>query len=31
LPFLGAAALIAAVAIAISLLAERTTVRHDIT
>jgi len=31
LPFLGAAALIAAIAIAISLLAERTTVRHDIT
>jgi ABC-2 type transport system permease protein len=31
LPFLGAAALVAAVAIAISLLAERTTVRHDIT
>jgi ABC-2 type transport system permease protein len=31
LPFLGAAALVAAIAIAISLLAERTTVRHDIT
>jgi ABC-2 type transport system permease protein len=31
LPFLGAAALIAAIAIAVSLLAERTTVRHDIT
>jgi hypothetical protein len=31
LPFLAAAALVAAIAIAISLLAERTTVRHDIT
>jgi ABC-2 type transport system permease protein len=31
LPFLGAAALVAAIAIAVSLLAERTTVRHDIT
>jgi len=31
LPFLAAAALVAAIAIVISLLAERTTVRHDIT
>ena len=30
LPFLGALALVAAIAIAISLVAERTTVRHDI-
>jgi hypothetical protein len=31
LPFLAAAALLAAVAVAISLVAERTTLRHDIT